>query len=110
MRIPTREELENLECVYKGDVTKRWWELTDKYHFELEERNKGIPPWKQNKIVQWGYSSKKWFFLDLEKFEELTLEETEVLEFYRTKTGRYEVIVGPVSLERVTKIFHDVGK
>lgn len=110
MRIPTREELDNLERVYKGDVTERWWNLVDKYHYELDEKNKNVPDGEQVKIIQWGYSAKKWLFLELEKFEKLTPEETEVLEFYRTKAGGYEVIVGPVSMNRIMKIFHGIGE
>ena len=110
MRIPTREELANMERVHKGDATARWWDLVDKYRYELKARNQGVPDGEQVKIIRWGYTAKKWLFLELEKFEKLTPEETEVLEFYRTKAGGYEVIVGPVSMNRIMKIFHGIGE
>lgn len=104
----TKEELEKLEAVYKGDVSARWDELLEKYRHRLNLKNIDAEEEERLRIILIVYP-KRTLFSDLEKFESLQENEKEVFEIYRIKySGNFVIILGPISQRREFKVFSDI--
>ena len=104
----TKEKLETLEAVYKGDTSVRWDELLEKYRRRLDLKNIGVEEEERLRIILMDYP-KRTLFSDLEKFELLQENEKEVFEVYRIKhSGNFVVILGPISQRREFKVFHNI--
>lgn len=108
MKVPKREELESLKPVNKGRVTIQHNTLIDKYRQRLDSMNKDLEQIDQLAIIKFSYRKKE-MLLDLEKYELLRPEEIEVLEFYKTTAGGFEVILGPISERRTLQVFDNIG-
>lgn len=109
----TLETLKELPEEYRGDITKRFYELSDRYWDRLEKEfnnltKKDKDEWDWRKIVEVGYHKS-----DAEKMlnniSALEIEEKEVCEVHRIRrTGHYVLIVGPVSERRSFEAWHGI--
>lgn len=109
----TIDGLKELPEEFKGDITARFYELSDQYWNRLEDeynnlakKDKDESDWR--KIVEVGYHKK-----DAEKMlkdiDALADSEKEVCEIHRIKrTGNYILIVGPVSERRWFFAWHGI--
>lgn len=109
----TLESLKELPEEYKGDITARFYKLSDQYRDQLEKEFNNLvketkDEWDWRKIIEVGYHKK-----DAEKMlqdiDALNQSEKEICEIHRIRhTGHYVLIIGPVSARRSFKAWHGI--
>lgn len=100
--IPEKDELEKMERIYKTEVSWRFRTLNEEFDEKINRMNEGreFDRYSLVKITFHKNSMTKM----LEKLKLLRSEEAEVLEFYRIKSGEFEVIFGPISDYREAEV------